>query len=91
MKTTKENLLLIEDSKLDEKNSNTNTTYVIIYDDNSHRKIIYSFHKNAKYETYAFIDDNEDSLIDIHFFNEIEDVLHQLFYITGKKIKIKNG
>jgi hypothetical protein len=83
MKTTIENLLKIENSKISEFD---NYTLISIFDDGL-RKIYYRFFDHI--EPDAFIDDEDTNILtDIHFFENIEDVINQVYYITGEKIKI---
>jgi hypothetical protein len=86
MKTTVENLLLIEGTEIIEYPKHS---LVIIYKDDI-IQIFYRFYKNTKYSTDVFIEDvGTGNIIDLQYFDDVKNVINQVYYITGKKIKIK--
>ena len=87
MKTTVENLLKIKGSELQ---TSEKIDLVFIYkNDKNHIKIYYKFYKNFKLEPDAWVRENDDHVVEIHFFEEIEDVMDQVYYITGENIQIE--
>ena len=86
MKTTVENLLKIEGSELHTQGI---VSLIFVYNDEI-TKIYYKFYEDAKYQSNAWVRTDMNSVIEIHFFDTIEEVINQIFYITGKRIGV-NG
>ena len=46
--------------------------------------------KNFKLEPDAWVRENDDHVVEIHFFESIEDVIDQVYYITGDSVKFES-
>jgi arginine repressor len=90
MKTNIKNLLKIENSFL-VKHSDLGINIVTVYKSGV-REIYYRFiDRKTKKTKDATICDNDEIYIDIHPCETIEDVLEQIYYLTGVRIKLKEN
>ena len=87
MKTTVENLLKIEGSELHESEK---VSLVFVYGSAiTEIRIYYKFFKNPIYSPEAYLRFYDDDVIPLHFFDDVEEVLNQIYYITGYKLSLK--